>query len=54
MVSKKERLVYEKMADLFSEDKNRLKLREFMNVTKLPIIPYLGQCELYSYSSQCC
>jgi len=42
-VSKRDRMVYEKMADLFSENNNRQKLREYMNSTKLPVIPYLGK-----------
>jgi len=42
MVPKRERTAYEKMAELFSENNNRQKLREHMEITKLPCIPYLG------------
>jgi len=42
MVSKRDRMTYEKIADLFSENNNRQRLREYMNSTKLPVIPYLG------------
>jgi len=42
MVSKRDRMTYEKIADLFSENNNRQKLRDYMNCTKLPVIPYLG------------
>ena len=34
--------MYEKMSDLFCENNNRQRLREHMDSTKLPCIPYLG------------
>lgn len=42
MLSKRDKSVYEKMADLFSENNNRQKLRDYMDSVKLPCIPYLG------------
>nr|KAG5693195.1 hypothetical protein BaRGS_014085 [Batillaria attramentaria] len=42
MLSKKDKLMYEKMADMFSECNNRQKLRDVMEHVKLPCIPYLG------------
>lgn len=42
MLSKKDKSVYERMADLFSEDSNRQRLREYMESVRLPCIPYLG------------
>ncbi|XP_064649826.1 ras-specific guanine nucleotide-releasing factor RalGPS1-like isoform X2 [Lineus longissimus] len=42
MLSKKDRATYEKIADLFSENSNRLKFRDYMDNVKLPTIPYLG------------
>ena len=30
------------MADLFSENNNRSRLRDYMNNARLPLIPYLG------------
>ena len=57
MVSKRDRITYEKIADLFSENNNRQKLREYMNSTKLPVIPYLGQYDisrsLWCYCMEC-
>jgi len=44
ILSKKEKVTYEKMADLFSENNNRQRLRDFMDNVKLPCIPYLGEC----------
>ena len=40
---KKEKASYEKMADLFSENNNRQRLRDYMDNVKLPCIPYLGK-----------
>ena len=42
MLSRKDKTVYEKIADLFSENNNRQRLREHMETVKLPCIPYLG------------
>ncbi|XP_070176665.1 ras-specific guanine nucleotide-releasing factor RalGPS2-like isoform X2 [Littorina saxatilis] len=42
MLSKKDKMMYEKMADMFSECNNRQKLRDVMEHVKLPCIPYLG------------
>ena len=42
MLSRKDKAVYEKIADLFSENNNRQRLRENMENVKLPCIPYLG------------
>ena len=42
VLSKRDKASYEKMADLFSENSNRLRLREHMSVVKMPCIPYLG------------
>ena len=43
MLSKKDKMMYEKMADMFSECNNRQKLRDVMDNVKLPCIPYLGE-----------
>ncbi|RUS76542.1 hypothetical protein EGW08_015697 [Elysia chlorotica] len=42
MLSKKDKSLYERMADLFSENNNRAKLRDYMENVRLPCIPYLG------------
>ncbi|XP_052827563.1 ras-specific guanine nucleotide-releasing factor RalGPS1 isoform X1 [Octopus bimaculoides] len=42
MLSRKDKSSYEKIADLFSENNNRQKLRDYMDHVKLPCIPYLG------------
>ncbi|XP_062602042.1 ras-specific guanine nucleotide-releasing factor RalGPS1-like isoform X3 [Saccostrea cucullata] len=42
MLSRKDKATYEKMADLFSENDNRQRLRDYMASIKLPCIPYLG------------
>ncbi|XP_025112316.1 ras-specific guanine nucleotide-releasing factor RalGPS1-like isoform X3 [Pomacea canaliculata] len=42
MLSKRDKIMYEKMADMFSECNNRQKLRDVMDNVKLPCIPYLG------------
>ena len=43
MLSRKDKVTYEKMADLFSEDNNRSKLRDHMETIRRPCIPYLGK-----------
>jgi len=53
MISKRDRTNYDKIADLFSENNNRLKLREYMNSAKLPVIPYLGNWLFYVYCFKC-
>lgn len=50
MLSRKDKATYEKMADLFSENDNRQRLRDYMDSVKLPCIPYLGK-DLLSPSS---
>ncbi|CAL1546944.1 unnamed protein product, partial [Lymnaea stagnalis] len=42
MLSKKDKTMYERMADLFSENNNRQRLRDYMENVRLPCIPYLG------------
>ncbi|XP_060556313.1 ras-specific guanine nucleotide-releasing factor RalGPS2-like isoform X2 [Ruditapes philippinarum] len=41
-LTKKDKSSYEKMADLFSENNNRQRLRDYMDNVRLPCIPYLG------------
>lgn len=43
MLSKKDKSMYERMADLFSENNNRQRLRDYMENVRLPCIPYLGE-----------
>ncbi|XP_030853326.1 ras-specific guanine nucleotide-releasing factor RalGPS2-like isoform X2 [Strongylocentrotus purpuratus] len=42
LVHKKERATCEKLSELMTEDDNRQRLREYMDVVRLPCIPYLG------------
>ena len=51
MLSKRDKTSYEKMADLFSENNNRQRLRDYMSIIKLPCIPYLG--ELWGWAMAC-
>ena len=43
LLHKKERSTCEKLADLMTEDDNRQRLREHMDIVRLPCIPYLGE-----------
>ncbi|XP_060065993.1 ras-specific guanine nucleotide-releasing factor RalGPS1-like isoform X1 [Ylistrum balloti] len=42
MLSRRDKSTYEKIADLFSENSNRQKLRDYMDNVKHPCVPYLG------------
>lgn len=53
MLSRKDKSTYDKMADLFSESNNRQRLRDYMDNTHLPCIPYLGKMIFQFYSAYC-
>ena len=41
-LGRKERAKLDDLLEVFSEENNRQRLREFMNKVQLPCIPYLG------------
>lgn len=42
LIHRRDRVVYDKLVELFSEEENKKNLREYLSSVKLPCIPYFG------------